>query len=188
MSQLNQQMNLYYGTGAAEVKAKVLATGETWLPAVSEMFKRFDVSQPFLGMQIYKQQAAGDLYRSQFLSAWNNTKHATSGGKTMDLLLCPVAPVLSYPHNFLAWWGYTLIFNILDLPSLIMPIKGFKVDPKKDVQKPLGAVENLWNKENHSIWDPDTYKAMPVCIQMVGRQVHDEETIAFGKVVDSVIN
>ena len=52
----------------------------------------------------------------------------------MDITMCPCAPAAGVPHSFPVWWGYTTLFNLLDLPSIIMPIKGFKIDPVKDAK------------------------------------------------------
>ena len=50
----------------------------------------------------------------------------------MDIMMCPCAPAAGFPHDYPAWWGYTTLFNLLDLPSIIMPVKGFKIDPIRD--------------------------------------------------------
>jgi len=44
-------------------------------------------------------------------------------------------------HDFTCWWGYTSLFNILDYPSITLPIKDLKIsaekDPKDMEYKPL---------------------------------------------------
>jgi len=55
----------------------------------------------------------------------------------MDGLICPAGPCAGFPHDFPVWWGYFSIFNLLDYPSIILPIKGMKIDLEKD-PKDLG--------------------------------------------------
>ena len=47
-------------------------------------------------------------------------------------ILCPCAPMAGVPHDFPVWWGYTTIWNLLDYPSIIMPITDFKISPVDD--------------------------------------------------------
>ena len=186
--QLIQQMEIFYGTGGAEIKAKMLASGEPYLPSVSKNFERFNILRPFNGMDFYRQSRERDSYRTIFLEDWQKTKLSTLSGKPMDLLICAAAPSLSFPHNVLIWKGYTSLFNLLDYPSLIVPLGKFKLDPAKDVKDESYKPSNIWDRDVYNLYDPQTYKDMPMCIQVVGKQLHDEELIAFGKVVDRVIN
>lgn len=80
-------------------------------------------------------------FKIKFRDAWDATKSVSGTGRPMDGLLVPAAPSLSIPHDFGIWWGYTSLFNLLDHPSTILPIKDFKVDAVKDARnadyKPL---------------------------------------------------
>ena len=70
----------------------------------------------------------------------------------MDLLLCPCAPAAGVPHSFPLWWGYTTLWNILDLPSIIVPLKGFRIDLLKDAKvKDYQPRANPFDKENWQI-------------------------------------
>ena len=37
------------------------------------------------------------------------------------MLICPVAPLQSFPHDFKPWWGYGAIWNLLDYPAGVIP-------------------------------------------------------------------
>lgn len=50
----------------------------------------------------------------------------------MDVFICPAGPCAGIPHEFPIWWGYFSIFNLLDYPSIIMPIKDFKINGEQD--------------------------------------------------------
>jgi amidase len=70
----------------------------------------------------------------------------------MDVLMCPCAPQAGVPHGFPVWWGYTSLWNLLDLPSIIIPLKDFKIsqekDPKDQNYKPR---PNPFDEENWKI-------------------------------------
>lgn len=65
-------------------------------------------------------------------SAWSAA--GSADGAEMDVIICPAAPAAGIPHDFPVWWGYTSIWNLLDYPSIIMPMEGFKIDTEKDAK------------------------------------------------------
>ena len=67
-----------------------------------------------------------------FADKWQDTAKRTSTGRPMDALVSPVAPSAGIPHDFNIYWGYTCIWNILDYPSTVLPIPGFKISPESD--------------------------------------------------------
>jgi amidase len=123
----------------------------------------------------------------------------------MDVLLCPCAPAAGAPHDFPLWWGYTSLFNILDLPSVVLPLRDFKIDPTKD-EKDQDYIprDTLWDKPNYDICthecadcratltlstdDPELWQNMPVALQVVGRSFRDEQLLADSAIVDAVLN
>ena len=65
----------------------------------------------------------------------------------------PPAPAVGYPHDFNIYWGYTSLLNVLDYPSVILPIPNFKVDPQLDPvddnYRPLER--NPYDKPNYEL-------------------------------------
>jgi amidase len=136
-------------------------------------------------------------YKTKFAEAW----------KGLDALICPSAPSASFPHDFNVYWGYTSLFNILDYPSTILPLKNFRIselcDPIDTSYQPLSG--NPYDKPNHKLckWSifpkceecqlmledhPKTFMGMPMTVQIVGRPFDDEELIEVTAVIDSVVN
>ena len=73
-------------------------------------------------------------YRLSLSDAWDETAKQTSTGKPINALICPVSPMAAYPHDFLPWWGYTSLFNLVDYPSTVLPVT--KGDKEMDVKDP----------------------------------------------------
>lgn len=91
--------------------------------------------------------------KAVFADAWQGTIKATSNGRPIDALVCPVAPSAGIPHDFDIYWGYTCVWNILDYPSTVLPIPGFKVspvlDPPDSSYQPITT--NLYDKPNQEM-------------------------------------
>lgn len=114
---------LYFQTGAKEHKALAAAAGEPFIPQFShnfEVFKTKELTVPELFAH-NNQQAA---FKAAFQQAWD--------AQRMDCIIMPNAPMAGVPHDFPLWWGYTTIWNLLDYPSVIMPISDFKISTERD--------------------------------------------------------
>lgn len=73
-------------------------------------------------------------YKKQFHQAWLKTRELTDTKQPIDALICPVGPAIGIPHDFNIWWGYTTLFNIVDYPSIVLPIKKFKFSASEDAK------------------------------------------------------
>lgn len=101
------------------------------------------------GLQLNTKQSE---YRYKFAEAWHNTKAQTGTGRPVDALICPCAPSASFPHGHPVWWGYLSLWNILDYPSVVVPVKDIRIDPDKDVKDiDYRPRNNIFDKMNHEI-------------------------------------
>ena len=133
---------LYFQTGAKEHIAIMEAAEEPWIPQFKhnyEVFKTRELTVPELLGHNTKQAA----YKAAFQEARDLQQ--------IDCIMCPCAPMAGVPHDLPVWWGYTTIWNLLDYPSIIMPIKSFKInasdDPKDALYKPRD------NPFDHRNWE-----------------------------------
>jgi amidase len=141
---------LYFQTGAKEIKAALAASGE---PPIAQFQHNLDVFQTreLAAAEIFKCHNDQLAYKAAFVKAWDATINETSTRQPIDCIICPSATMAGSPHDFPLWWGYTTIWNLIDYPSIIMPIESFKIDPIKDAKavnyKPR---DNPFDKPN---WD-----------------------------------
>ncbi|EGW29918.1 uncharacterized protein SPAPADRAFT_63546 [Spathaspora passalidarum NRRL Y-27907] len=107
----------------------------------------------------------------------------------VDFILSPaynnVAPHSEEVYN----WSYTSLFNILDLPTLVIQSGVFQ-DPNVDKwteedlkYKYRSPLEQLENENYH----PDEFIGAPVGLQLSGRRYFDEEVVAAGKAIVDVL-
>lgn len=114
---------IYLQTGAKEHKDILNAAGEPGIAqflSYLETFQTRELSVP----ELFAHNSTVGTYKAAFQQAWD-----ASG---IDCLICPSSPMAGVPHDFPVWWGYTSIWNLLDYPSIIMPVKKFMISPEMD--------------------------------------------------------
>ncbi|KAK0952260.1 hypothetical protein LTS01_024902, partial [Friedmanniomyces endolithicus] len=142
-----------------------------------DVFKTKELTVP----ELFKRNVEQTAYKVAFQQAWD--------AAGVDCIVCPCAPAAGVPHDFPLWWGYTTIWNLLDYPSVVVPVKDLDLNPTQDA-KDMGyrPRENPFDKANHELYDPELWKGHPVTLQLVGRPYRDEALIAVSEVIDSVVN
>ncbi|KAL1867533.1 hypothetical protein VTK73DRAFT_4136 [Phialemonium thermophilum] len=183
------EWRLYFQTGAKEVKALTASTGEPLSPNFVWYLKTFGIEELTVP-ELFKLNTKLALYRRQFAQAWSASRAQTGTGRPFDALLCPCAPSAGFPHEFPVWWGYYALWNLLDYPSTILPLRSFRVDPTRD-RKDEGytpRTDNPFDRMNWEIYDPELWKNQPVCVQIVKPPYQDEDLIAVTEVVDQICN
>ena len=122
---------LYFQTGAKEHQEILAAAGE---PPISQFAHNFEVfkTKELTVPELLRHNTRQAGYKAAFQEAWDVQQ--------MDCIICPCAPMAGVPHDFPVWWGYTTLWNMLDYPSIILPMKDFKInavdDPKDMSYKP----------------------------------------------------
>ncbi|KAJ5091248.1 amidase [Penicillium alfredii] len=124
---------LYFQTGVNETKAALASTGEPLIAQFKYNIDVFNVREHTVAevLEAHKKQ---DAYKAAFTQAWNATADENAQRQPIDCIITPSGPVAGSLHDFCLWWGYFTIWNLLDYPSIIMPLKGFKIDPVKDAK------------------------------------------------------
>lgn len=118
---------LYFQTGAAEARALLESEGEEPIPPFQYYMKAFDI-KPLTVPELFRENAAQAGYKAAFQQAWDSTEGP------IDCIICPSAPLAGTPHDFPLWWGYTSLWNLLDYPSVIMPLKDFTINALEDAK------------------------------------------------------
>ncbi|KAI0361660.1 general amidase [Trametes cingulata] len=141
--------------------------------------------QPLTAYQLWQLNKERRALRKAHLDRWEATISETGTGRPIDGLICPVAPYAAVPHGQTRSSIYTVIWNTMDAPALVIPVT--KVDPRVDV-KP--AREEFWSEEDrvvHDMYDPEIYKGVPVGVQLVGPTLQEEVILGVGTVVDAAL-
>ncbi|KAE8381234.1 amidase signature domain-containing protein [Aspergillus bertholletiae] len=179
--------DIYYQSGSSGTMSTLAASGEPTIPAFADLLRVFN-TQEHSAAEALRFNLKTRALKEQFADVWNKTADGTTSGRAIDALILPPAPAVGYPHDFNIYWGYTSLFNLLDYPSVILPVANFKVDPQLDPVDPnYRPVEtNPYDKPNHELYDPNLFVNQPSTIQIVGRPFEDEETIQVASVLDAL--
>ena len=104
----------------------------------------------------------------------------------VDFLLTPVYPGVAAVLGESHYLGYTSVWNILDQPAVVFPT-GTRVDPQLDPADETYTARSDFEEKEWKKYRPERFENAPVALQLVGRKHRDEETIAAGKLVDSIM-
>ncbi len=67
---------------------------------------------------------------------------------------------------------------------MILPVTSVKPEDVKDPSyKPIGPLD----EETYDMYDPHTFADAPVCVQLVGRNLQEENLMAVAMAVDKAI-
>merc|ERR1712070_1090311 len=83
-----------------------------------------------------------------------NNKGTEATTKSLDLILCPPAPHPIPPIDPWNTTNYTSLFNLLDLPAGILPIRPLSPQDLQAEFPPEGAPKPLngWDAINRDLW------------------------------------
>ncbi|KAG6863531.1 hypothetical protein C0993_011189 [Termitomyces sp. T159_Od127] len=123
--------------------------------------------------------------RQSYLEHWLATVGETGTGRPVDAIISPVAPFTAVPHGEDRYVAYTMVWNVLDYPALVIPVS--KVDPALDAKKPAHEFLSDMDKLIYELYEPETFRDAPIGLQVVGRTHEDEAVIAMAEIVDAAL-
>ncbi|KAF7303278.1 Amidase domain-containing protein [Mycena kentingensis (nom. inval.)] len=186
-----------WNAGAAEdYNAAAAATGEPVIASMTLITGEPGEEQPLEFRPLEKGSSAYALWqvqktkrdlRQKYLQHWEETVGQTGTGRPVDAIISPMAPYLAPPHGLNKCAQYTMWCNLLDYPSVVIPV-GFKIDPAIDVKQPRTEFLSEEDKEIYERYDPALYANAPLSFQVVARTMEEEAVLAMAKVVDDALN
>ncbi|KAI9646465.1 hypothetical protein NHQ30_004458 [Ciborinia camelliae] len=99
----------------------------------------------------------------------------------VDCIMGPPGVSVAAAHGEARYWGYTSVFNLLDLPVVCVPVgavrddDGWGVDAKLKERKP-SEMEAQWSEARK-------YKGASVGIQLVGWRLEEEKLLHVARIV-----
>ncbi|OAX42358.1 general amidase [Rhizopogon vinicolor AM-OR11-026] len=135
--------------------------------------------------QLWQVQRMRRDLRKEYLDHWEATASETGTGRPVDAIICPAAPFAAPPHGKNTYTNYTTVWNALDYPAAIFPVT--TVDPNLDTKKPRHDFYDDFDEGIHEMYDPETFKNAPVCLQLVGRTLEEEAVVKMTEIVDAAL-
>lgn len=179
--------NVFGADHGKEIESVCNLSGEPVVDCIKP-FVSYDANQPPFSVEKWWElgkEKSG--LREKFLRYWNETSLDTSDGKPIDALLCPVWPTAGF-KKFDGEYGavnYTVPFNVLDCPSVILPIT--TVDKDIDtVNKDYNPVDEF-DKKIQDYYNPDVFDGMPVCVQIICRKFEEEKALTVSSITTDLL-
>lgn len=112
--------------------------------------------------------------------------HAAMRARGVDFILCPAYAGAGVLQGGAKYWGYTSIWNILDLPSVVVP-SGVRCEGGVDAKEEGYVPRNARDEEEWKAYDAKLFEGFPVAVQLVGKRFRDEDVLAAAKVLDGAL-
>ncbi|CCG81827.1 putative General amidase GmdA [Taphrina deformans PYCC 5710] len=171
---------VYTADGNEDVTRTLKAGGEPAIPNIVGLLGT-DTKAATLN-EAWDLQLEKYHYQREHMEYWNqqNLEHGT-----IDGIIMPVAPHAAVTHNDYFYYGYTAIINILDYPSMVVPV-GF-ASPSKD---PVDSHYKPSPGMDHKVYlnyEPAKYENGPTAVQIVGRRFQEEYVIGLAQQVETAL-
>ncbi|PNS17277.1 hypothetical protein CAC42_6960 [Sphaceloma murrayae] len=177
--------------GANQMFDLIEATGEPLSPWLqSRLTRRPQASVD----RVIDLQGQRNALQTRFAKVWTGQGGFWKGakrddGKTLDVLIAPVAP---HPLPEIDRWNtaaYTSSFVLLDYPAATLPVRKMGERDLKGEIKDKTPISN-WDKYNMTLWDNvdrQVYLDTPLCLQIIGQRLQDEKVLEAMTVLDDVL-
>lgn len=127
--------------------------------------------------------AKREAFRGTWFNWWSEP------AQSFDFILAPgnATPALPHGamHDAVSSCGYTFLWNLLDYSAGILPVT--KVDAEKDALSKNWKPSNGIEKGAYKHYDSVKMAGLPVAVQVVGRRLTEEKTLACMQVVEDAL-
>ncbi|KAJ5492991.1 Acetamidase [Penicillium diatomitis] len=173
--------NIYASDGNTDVFKDINASGEPAIPNIKDLLNP-DI--PKIDMnQLWDTHLQKWNYQMEYLDKWRELEEKE--GRELDAIIAPITPTAAIRHNQFRYYGYASVINLLDFTSVVVPVtfadKG--LDPAKENYEALSSFDATVQAE----YDADAYHGAPVAVQVIGRKLSEERTLAIAEEIGRLL-
>lgn len=177
---------MFQADGGKDVKQSLDLSGEPLMP---DAF----VGNPQTEISVYenwKLNLKRDDFARKYYDKWNQTKEQTRTGRPIDGIISPICAVPGYPDDFDLSIGYTGICNLLQLPSVIIPVTevDLKLDQMTDEYRQMKPI-NQQDRAAKELFEKgiEYFENCSVNLQVICRRLEEEKAIGLALVLENAI-
>ncbi|KAG2414608.1 hypothetical protein HFD88_003799 [Aspergillus terreus] len=174
------QDQYYTADGGEDIRRDIAVCNEPFLPYVQALVDRGAPVSVYQYWQLNLQKLA---HQKMYLDRWNSTRGPS--GRKVDVLLAPVMPHPSVPHNSCRWVGYTKVWNFLDYAAMAFPVT--TISKETDVADVGYEPRNATDEWNWKLYDPERMDGHPVGLQIIARKLEEEKVLGAAKVFENAL-
>jgi amidase len=159
----------------------IKASGEPAIPNIKELLNP-DIPKADLN-DVWDIHLQKWDYQMQYLSKWRDAEAEL--GCELDCIIAPISPSAAIRHNQFKYYGYASAINLLDFTSVVVPVTfaDSAVDGKRTDYKPLNDMDAAVQAE----YDPNAYHGAPVAVQVIGKRLSEEKTLAIAEEIGKLL-
>ena len=161
----------------------ITASGEPAIPNIKDLL---NPNNPKIDLnQLWDVHLKKWAYQSDYLSQWRLAEERLGADQTLDAIIAPITPTAAIRHNRFKYYGYASVINLLDFTSAVVPVTfaDKSLDAKKEGYKPLNEMDAQVQEE----YDAEAYHGAPVAVQVIGRRLSEEKTLAIAEEVGRLL-
>jgi amidase len=157
------------------------ASGEPAIPNIKDLVNPDIESVDINGL--WDLQAQKWEYQMQYLAQWQAAEKQL--GATLDVIVAPISPTAAIRHNQFKYYGYASAINLLDFTSVVVPVTF--ADKQTDIANQGYAGVSELDRHVQAEYDADAYHGAPVAVQIIGRRLSEEKTLAIAEEVGRLL-
>jgi amidase len=172
---------IYTADGGTDVAAVMKESGE---PAIPNIVDLLDPSNIKVSVnEQWNIHLAKWKYQSEYLAAIRDFEQRT--GRELDAIIAPITPTACIRHDQFKYYGYASAINLLDFTSVVVPVTfaDKTIDVKNESFHPLSDLDSQVQAE----YDPEAYHGAPVAVQIIGRRLTEERTMAIAEEIGKLL-
>lgn len=164
-----------------DVLRDISASGEPSIPNIKDLLNP-DAGQVNMN-ELWDVHLQKWNYQSEYLDKWRDLEDKL--GKELDAIIAPITATAAVRHNQFRYYGYASVINLLDFTSVVVPVTfaDKSVDLKKVDYQSLGQLDATVQAE----YDPEAYDGAPVAVQIIGRRLSEEKTLAIAQEIGRLL-
>ncbi|THZ13766.1 glutamyl-tRNA amidotransferas-like protein subunit A [Aureobasidium pullulans] len=172
---------IYASDAGKDIHTVLSASGEPAIPNINDL-----VDPSISGADITKLwdvQLQKWKFQMEYIEEWNKLEEKL--GKEMDAFIMPITPTAAIRHNQFKYYGYASAINLLDFTSVVVPVTfaDKNLDKKDERSKPMNDMDKQVQEE----YDAEAYHGAPVAVQIVGRRLTEEKTMAIAEEIGKLL-
>ncbi|TIA60729.1 glutamyl-tRNA amidotransferas-like protein subunit A [Aureobasidium pullulans] len=172
---------IYASDAGKDIHTVLSASGEPAIPNINDL-----VDPSISGADITKLwdvQLQKWKFQMEYIEEWNKLEEKL--GKEMDAFIMPITPTAAIRHNQFKYYGYASAINLLDFTSVVVPVTfaDKNLDKKNERFKPMNDMDKQVQEE----YDAEAYHGAPVAVQIVGRRLTEEKTMAIAEEIGKLL-
>nr|AAK29061.1 acetamidase [Aspergillus rugulosus] len=173
--------HIYAADGSADVMRDISASGEPAIPNIKDLLNP-NIKAVTLN-ELWDTHLRKWNYQMEYLEKWREAEE--KAGKELDAIIAPITPTAAVRHDQFRYYGYASVINLLDFTSVVVPVTfaDKNIDKKNEGFKAVSELDALVQGE----YDPEAYHGAPVAVQVIGRRLSEERTLAIAEEVGRLL-